>query len=104
MVKSLCTAAVDKIFQSIGANRVHYFGRAFEGVDNEKIMEKSDDAFGVGGVLRQKLLENTLNTDKEVLVNKICDNVGLAFKLWDGASSAVLSSNPTVEHCIETQE
>ena len=24
---------VDKIFQSIGAHRAHYFGRAFEGVD-----------------------------------------------------------------------
>jgi hypothetical protein len=29
---------VDKIFQSIGANRAHYFGRAFEGVDIKKIM------------------------------------------------------------------
>ena len=29
---------VDKIFQSIGANRAHYFGHAFEGVDIKKIM------------------------------------------------------------------
>ena len=50
---------VDKIFQSIGANRAHYFGCAFEGVDMKKIMAKSDDLFGVGGVLRQKLLERT---------------------------------------------
>ncbi len=84
---------------------MHYFGRAFEGVDIKKIMEKSDDLFGVGGVLRQKLLlENTLNTDEEVLVNKICDDVGLALKLWDGAFSAIHLSNPTVEYCIETQE
>ena len=27
---------VDKIFQSIGAHRTHYFGRAFEGVDIKK--------------------------------------------------------------------
>jgi hypothetical protein len=70
----------------------------------KKITEKSDDLFGVGGVLQQKLLENTLNTDKEVLVSKIFDNVGLAFKLWDGAFSAIHLSNPTIEHCIETQE
>jgi hypothetical protein len=43
--------AVDKIFQSIGANQAHCFGHAFEGVDIKRIMEKSDDLFGVGGVL-----------------------------------------------------
>ena len=42
---------VDKIFQSIGANRAYYFGRAFEGVDIKMIMAKSDDLFGVGGTL-----------------------------------------------------
>jgi hypothetical protein len=95
---------VDKIFQSIGANRAHYFGRAFEGVNTKKIMAKSDDLFGVGGVLRQKLLERTSNWDKNVIINKVCDNVGLALKLWDGVFSAIHSPNPTVEHCIETQE
>ena len=92
---------VDKTFQSIGANRAHYFGRALEGVDIKKIMAKSDDLFGVGGTLRQKLLQHTSHPDKVVIVNKVCDDVGLAFKLWDGAFSAIHSPNPTVEHCEE---
>ena len=95
---------VDKTFQSIGANRAHYFGRAFEGVDIKKIMAKSDDLFGVGGTLRQKLLQHTSHPDKVVIVNKVCDDVGLAFKLWDCVFSAIHSSSPTVEHCMETQE
>ena len=48
-------------------------------------MAKSDDLFVVGGTLRQKLLHHTSNPDKVVIVNKVCDNVRLAFKLWDGA-------------------
>ena len=95
--------AVDKIFQSIGANRAHYFGRAFEGVDIKKIMAKSDDLFGVGGAIRQKLLEHTSNSDKDVIINTVCHNVGLAFKLWDGVFSAIHSPNPTVQHCMDTQ-
>ena len=95
---------VDKIFQLIGANRAHYFGRAFEGVDIKKIMAKSDDLFGVGGTLRQNLLQHTSHPDKVVIVNKVCDDVGLAFKLWDGVFSAIHLPNPTVEHCMETQD
>jgi len=64
----------------------------------KKIMAKSDDLFGVGGTLRQKLLQHTSHPDKVVIVNKVCDDVGLAFKLWDGAFSAIHSPNPTVEH------
>ena len=45
---------VDRIFQSIGANRAHYFGRVFEDVDIRKIMAKSDDLFGVDGEIRLK--------------------------------------------------
>ncbi len=45
-----------------------------------------------------------MNTNTEILVNKICDDVGLAFKLWDGAFSAIHSSNPTAEHCFEASE
>ena len=94
---------VDRTFQLIGANRAHYFGRAFEGVDIKKIMAKSDDLFGVDGTLRQKLLQHTSHLDKVVIVNKVCDDVGLAFKLWDGAFLAIHSPNPTVEHCTVTQ-
>ncbi len=43
--------AVDKIFQSIGANQAHYFGNAFESVDIRKIMGKSDDLFDFGGMI-----------------------------------------------------
>ena len=88
---------VDKIFQSIGANWAHYFGRAFEGVDIKQIMAKSDDIFDVGGALRQKLLERTSNSYKDVIINKVCDNVGLVFKLWDGDFSVIHLSSPTVE-------
>ncbi len=96
---------VDRIFvQLIGANRAHFFGCAFEGVDIKKIMAKSDDLFGVGGTLQQqKLFQHTSNPDKVVIVNKVLDDVGLAFKLWDGAFSAIHSPNSTVEHCTVTQ-
>jgi hypothetical protein len=67
-------------------------------------MAKSDDLFGVGGALQQKLLERTSNSDKDVTINKVCDDVGLAFKLWDGVFSAIHSPNLTVDHCMETQE
>jgi hypothetical protein len=79
-----------------------HFGHAFEGVDIKKIMAKSDDLFGVGGMLRRKLLQHTSNPDKVVIVNKVCGDVGLAFKLWDGAFLAIHSPNPTVEHCTVT--
>jgi hypothetical protein len=49
------------------------------------------------------LLQHTSHPDKVVIVNKVCDDVGLAFKLWDGAFSAIHSPNPTVEHCTVTQ-
>jgi hypothetical protein len=49
-------------------------------------------------------LEHTSNSNKEDIANKICDNVGLAFKLWDSAFSAIHSPYPTVECCFETQE
>jgi len=57
--ESLYTS-VDRIFQSIGANRAHYFGRVFEGVDIRKIMAKSDDLFGVDGEILLKLLEHVM--------------------------------------------
>ena len=47
MVKTV----VDKIFQAIGANQAHYFGHVSEGGDMKKIMAKSDNLFGVGGVI-----------------------------------------------------
>ena len=31
---------VDRIFQKFGANRAHYFGRKFEGIDIRKIMDQ----------------------------------------------------------------
>ena len=66
----------------------------------KKIMAKSDYLFGVGGVLRQNILERTSISDKDVIINKVCEDVGLALKLWDGVFSAIHSPNPTVEHCI----
>jgi hypothetical protein len=53
--------SVDRIFQKYGANRAHYFGRAFEGVDIRKIMNKSEELFGDGGDIRVALLEKALD-------------------------------------------
>jgi hypothetical protein len=86
--ESLYTS-VDRIFQSIGANRAHYFGRAFEGVDIRKIMAKSDELFGVVGTIRLKLLEHAINPGIAEKVNKTCNDICLALKLWDGAFSAM---------------
>ncbi len=95
--------SVDRIFQSIGANRAHYFGRAFEGVDICKIMAKSDDLFGVDGEIRLKLLEHVTNSGKAEKVHQTCDDICLALKLWDGAFSDIHTPNPSVEHCQSTQ-
>ena len=70
----------------------------------KKIMAKSDNLFGVGGVLRQKLLALTSNSDKDVIIKKVCEDVGIAFKRWDGVFPAIHFPNLTVEHCMETQE
>jgi hypothetical protein len=50
------------------------------------------------------LLEHTFNSDNEVIVDKICKNLGLPFKLWDGVFSAIHLPNPTVENCMETHK
>ena len=99
--------SIDRIFQKHGANRAHYFGRAFEGVDIRKIMNKSDELFGVGGDIRVALLESENALDDTVLANKInttCDDVCLVLKLWDGAFSAIHADDPTPEHCDVTQQ
>jgi hypothetical protein len=100
--ESLYTS-VDRIFQSIGANRAHYFGRAFEGVDIRKIMAKSDELFGVVGTIRLKLLEHAINSGIAEKVNNTCNDICLALKLWDGAFSDIHTPNPSVEHCQATQ-
>ena len=96
---------VDRIFQKIGANRAHYFGRVFEGVDIRKIMAKSDDLFGVDGEIRLKLLEHvTTNSGKADKVHQTCNDICLALKLWDGAFSDIHMQNPSVEHCQSAQK
>ena len=95
--------AVDKIFQKIGANRAHYFGRKFEGIDIRKIMEKANDLFGVNGTIRLKLLDNASNSEVEEKTMKICEELGLSFKLWDGVFSAIHEVDPTDDHCDKTQ-
>ncbi len=96
--------AVDRIFQKIGANRAHYFGRAFEGVDIRKIMAASDILFGVGGSIRTKLLEVALSAVAKEKIDQTCRDVGLALKLWDAAFSAIHASDITPDHCKKTQE
>lgn len=97
--------AVDRIFQKFGANRAHYFGRAFEGVDIRKIMSSSDELFGAGGEIRDMMLQCHASDEKiKDKINNICEDVGLAFKLWDGAFSSIHSSDTSQEHCDNTQE
>ena len=48
---------VDKIFQEFGANRAHYFGRKFEGIDIRKIMDR------VSSIVHDFCNESNLNTD-----------------------------------------
>jgi hypothetical protein len=70
-----------------------------------KIMEmKAYEFFGVGGVLRNKLMDHTSSSDEEVIANEICDGVGLALKLWGGAFSTIHLPTPTIEHCIEIKK
>ena len=95
---------VDRIFQSIGANRAHYFGRKFEGVDIRKIMAKSDYLFGEDGKIRKLLLEHASDDNTKEAAKKVCEDVGLAFELWDGVFSYVHKVDPTDEHCDKTQE
>ena len=101
--EELFYTSIHRIFQSIGANRAHYFGRVFEGVDIRKILAKSDDLFGVDGEIRLKLLEHVTNSGKAEKVHQTCNNICLALKLWDGAFSDIHTPNPSVEHCQLTQ-
>ncbi len=100
--ESLYTS-INRIFQSIGANRAHYFGRVFEGVDIHKIMAKSDDLFGVAGEIRLKLLEHVINSGIAEKVHKTCNDICLTLKLWDRDFSDIHTPNPSVEHCQSTQ-
>ena len=43
------------------------------------------------------------DTEVRIKINKTCDDVGRALKLWDGAFSAIHVDDPTPEHCDETQ-
>jgi len=103
---------VDRIFQEFGANRSHYFGRTFQGVDIRKIMNKSKDLFGVDGKIRKCLLSHVAKMsisedEREILignVNKKCDDVGQGLLLWDGVFSHVHRSHPNEAHCVETQD
>jgi hypothetical protein len=102
---------VDRIFKKHGANRSSYFGRAFQGVDIRKIMDKSDKLFGEDGEIRQCLLshvaaKSTSAEERSILkdkTNDMCEDIGLAMKLWDGVFSYVHKSNPDEAHCKATQ-
>ena len=96
--------AIDKIFQKYGANRAHYFGREFEGIDIRKIMASADSLFGVGGEIRAELLKHASNETVVEKIHKTCHDVGLALKLWDGAFSYIHAIDPSEEHCNNTQK
>ena len=107
---------IDRIFQSYGANRSYYFGRQFQGKDICKIMDKADELFGTvdtsGGKIRAAFISHVTAKDlgdaaKEELldkVNKMCDDVGIGMKLWDGALAAIHVNDYDSDHCQTTQD
>jgi hypothetical protein len=95
---------VDRIFQKYGANRSNYFGRAFEGIDIRKLMKFSDELFGTNGEIRAIMLQRARDAETEAKEITICDDVGLALKLWDGAFADIHSIDTSREHCDSTQE
>jgi hypothetical protein len=96
--------AIDKIFQNHGANRAHYFGREFEGVDIRKIMASADSLFGVDGEIRAELLKHASDETLKAKIHTTCHDVGRALKLWDGAFSDIHVIDPSDEHCNNTQK
>ena len=52
--------------------------------------------------MREMMLAAKPNVEE--IINKICDDLGLALKLLDGAFSAIHSSDTSPEHCDKTQE
>ena len=37
-------------------------------------------------------------------VNKVCDEVGESFRLWDAVFKAIHEEDPSKEHCAKTQQ
>jgi len=106
---------IDRIFQSHGANRSHYFGRQFQGKDIRKIMDKADELFGsdgTGGEIRVAFVshvtaKNLSDAEKEELldkVHKMCNDVGMGLKLWDGALADIHVNDYEKDHCRKTQD
>ena len=106
---------IDRIFQSHGANRYHYFGRQFQGKDIRKIMDKADELFGsdgTGGEIRVAFVshvtaKNLSDAEKEELldkVHKMCNDVGTGLKLWDGALAGIHVNDYEKDHCRKTQD
>merc|ERR1711862_458577 len=89
---------VDRIFQEFGANRAHYFGRKFEGVDIRKIMDKAIDLFGEQGAITTCLRNHASSDDVKKAVSKVCDEVGESFRLWDAVFKAIHEEDPSTEH------
>ena len=67
-------------------------------------MKWSDELFGTKGEIRATMLQRTDDPETEAKVNLICDDVGLALKLWDGAFAAIHSNDTSQEHCDLTQQ
>ena len=98
---------VDKIFQMYGANRAHYFGRKFEGVDIRKIMDEADKIFGrdgTGGDIRECLVSRAEGEAKKKEASDICDELGDAFRAWDAVFKAIHEESHSDERCDEIQK
>ena len=90
---------VDRMLQKEGTTRAHYLGCKFNGVNLRTIMSKANKRFGENGIIRKLLLEKAPDDEVAGDTRKICDDVCLALRLWDGVFSDIHKVYPSKMHC-----
>jgi hypothetical protein len=85
--------------------------QSLQGIINGYALHPSDikyihvvQSVGIDGEVRAIMLQRADDSETKAKVNTICDDVGLALKLWDGAFADIHSSDTSDEHCDLTQE
>ncbi len=97
---------VDELFKKIGADRAAYHDGMFNGINMRTIMEHSEELFGKNGCngsVRDVLHKSDIHQVGKK-IDDVCDNVGLALRLWDAAFSAVHKVDPDNSDCDEAQK
>ncbi|KAL7547083.1 LOW QUALITY PROTEIN: hypothetical protein ACHAWF_010401 [Thalassiosira exigua] len=94
---------VDRLYHNydhnIGATRAQYHGGKFNGIDLRKIMTNADYLFGRNGQVRSLIATKAPDGDTIQSTHKICDDVCLALKLWDGIFADMYKVYPTPVFC-----